>query len=132
MTDIVFKDESYRIIGACMKVHSQLGPGFLEAVYQEALEKEFIEQAIPYQREVKLALYYGEEKLKKKYRADFICYGNIIIELKAVSHIPKMFYHQVKNYLKASNYRLGILVNFGESSLVYHRILNKTNTRNSH
>src|SRR5699024_11334550 len=110
-----------------MKVHAKLGPVFLEAIYQEDLEKEFVEQGIPYQREVKLDLYYGEEKLKKKYRTDFICYGNIIIELKAVSHIPKVFYHQVKNYLKATNYRLGILVNFGESSLTYHRILNKTN-----
>ena len=109
-----------------MKVHSTLGPGFLEAVYQEALEHEFIKQKIPFEKEVKLNLVYEGKKLKKKYRADFICYGKIIIELKSVNFMPKVFSSQVKNYLKATNYRLGILVNFGESSLKYKRILNKT------
>lgn len=130
MVDIIYKEESYKIIGACMKVHSKLGPGFLEAVYQEALGKEFLKSEIPFQKEVLLELYYGEEKLNKKYRADFICYDQIILELKAVSHIPAAFYLQTKNYLKATNHRLGILVNFGEKSLNYKRILNpiKTNS----
>jgi len=71
MTDILFKDESFKIIGACMKVHTELGPGFLEAVYQEALEKEFKKRNIPYQRQPKLSLFYDGEKLKKYYIADF-------------------------------------------------------------
>lgn len=124
MADIVYKEESYKIIGACFAVHNALGDGFLEAVYQEALEKEFIKQDIPYRKEVNLALYYNGIKLNKTYRADFICYDKIIIELKAVRMMPKAFYRQIKNYLKATNYRLGLLVNFGESSLAYKRILN--------
>lgn len=124
MTEIVFKEESYHIIGACMAVHNGLGPGFLEAVYQEALEKEFIRKKIPFKREVILSLYYNNEKLKKKYKADFVCFDKIIIELKSVSIMPDIFYNQVKNYLRATNFRLGILVNFGESSLTYKRILN--------
>lgn len=96
MGDIVFKDESFQIIGACMKVHSALGAGFLEAVYQKALEKEFVKNDIPFQSEVKLNLFYHGEKLTKKYRADFICYDKIIIELKPVSFMPNVFYSQVK------------------------------------
>jgi len=124
MTEIVYKEESYKIVGACFAVHKALGSGFLEAVYQEALEKEFTTQAIPYQKEVKLDLYYNDIKLNKIYRADFICYDKIIVEIKAVSHVPNVFYHQVKNYLKATNFRLGLLINFGESSLTCKRILN--------
>lgn len=123
--EIVFKEESYLIIGACMKVHNALGAGFLEAVYHEALETEFQKQNIPYRKEVSLNLYYNGQKLKKSYRADFICFDEIIIEIKAVSFMPKVFYSQVRNYLKATNYRLGVLVNFGEPSLAYKRILNK-------
>jgi|SRR5699024_567813 len=123
-THIVFKDESYKIIGACFTVHNELGQGFLEAVYQEALEKEFIKQNIPYQKEVRLNLFYNGEKMDKTYKADFICYNEIIVELKSVNTIPKAFYKQVTNYLKATNYRLGILVNFGMESLNYKRILN--------
>lgn len=125
---IVFKEESYLIIGACMKVHSALGAGFLEAVYHEALETEFKKQNIPYKKEVSLDLYYDGQRLKKTYRADFICYDEIIIEMKAVSFMPKVFYTQVRNYLKATNYRLGLLVNFGEASLKYKRILNRPNS----
>jgi GxxExxY protein len=84
---IIYKDESYAIIGACMKVHRALGPGFLEAVYEEVVEKEFIVQNIPYKRQVKLDLYYEGVQLKKHYRADFVCYDSIIVELKAVSQI---------------------------------------------
>ncbi len=125
-TEIVYKEESYKIVGACMKVHSKLGPGFLEAVYQEALEKEFIAQEIPYEREKSLSLFYEGKKMDKGYRADFVCHDKIIIELKAVSFIAKDNFKQTRNYLKATKYRLGILVNFGKPSLEYHRILNPT------
>jgi GxxExxY protein len=121
---ILFKDESYAIIGACMKVHRALGPGFLEAVYEEVVEKEFIVQNIPYKRQVQLNLYYEGVQLKKQYRADFVCYDSIIVELKAVTQIPSVFYAQLQNYLKCTNMELGMLINFGTPSLTYKRIVN--------
>ena len=121
---ILYKGESYAIVGACMKVHRALGPGFLEAVYEEVLEKEFIIQNIPYKRQVQLDLYYEGVKLKKHYRADFICYDSIIVELKAVTKIPSVFYMQLQNYLKCTNMELGMLINFGTPSLTYKRIVN--------
>ena len=121
---ILYKEESFKIIGACMKVHSSLGSGFLEAVYEEAIEKEFDIQKIPYKKQVKLELYYNDQKLKKHYRADFVCYDNIVLEIKAVSQIPSAFFAQLKNYLKCTNMELGMLINFGTSSLTYKRIIN--------
>ena len=124
MADIVFKEESYRIIGACMRVHSILGPGFLEAVYQEALEREFINQEIPFVRHKKLIIFYEGEPLQKYYIADFLCYDTIIVELKVAQNFFKNQYEQTGNYLKAINVKLGLLVNFGTPSLTYKRILN--------
>ena len=125
---ILYKEESFKIIGACMKVHRLLGAGFLEAVYEEALEKEFLTQNIPFKRQLKLELYYDNEKLNKCYRADFVCYDSIILEIKAVSHIPDIFYAQLKNYLKCTNKELGMLINFGAASLSYKRIINLKNS----
>lgn len=121
---ILYKEESFKIIGACMKVHRSLGAGFLEAVYEEALEKEFLIQNIPFKRQLKLELYYENEKLKKQYRADFVCHDAIVLEIKAVSHIPDIFYAQLKNYLKCTKMELGMLINFGMPSLTYKRIIN--------
>ncbi|MFN3771901.1 GxxExxY protein [Cloacibacterium normanense] len=121
---IIFKEESYKIIGICMNIHSTLGNGFLEAVYCEVLEKEFIKNNIPYKREVKLDLFFNGEKLDKKYKADFICFDNIILEIKAVSFIHENFTKQTLNYLKATDKKLGLLINFGEKSLKYKRIIN--------
>ena len=121
---IIFKEESYKIIGICMNIHSTLGNGFLEAVYCEVLEKEFVKNNIPYQREVKLDLFFNGEKLDKKYKADFICFDNIILEIKAVSFINENFTKQTLNYLKATDKKLGLLINFGEKSLKYKRIIN--------
>ena len=121
---IIYKDESYAVVGACMKVHRALGPGFLAAVYEEVVEKEFIVQNIPYKRQVKLDLYYEGVQLKKYYRADFVCYDSIIVELKAVTQIPSVFYAQLQNYLKCTNMELGMLINFGTPSLTYKRIVN--------
>lgn len=121
---IIFKEESYKIIGICMNIHSTLGNGFLEAVYSEVLEKEFVKNNIPYQREVKLDLFFNGEKLDKKYKADFICFDNIILEIKAVSFIHENFTKQILNYLKATDKKLGLLINFGEKSLKYKRIIN--------
>ena len=107
-----------------MRVHAELGAGFLEAVYQEALEKEFMDNNIPFKRHTKLSLYYKEEKLKKYYIADFLCYEKIILELKALQFLHTNINDQFSNYLKATNSRLGLLVNFGKPSLEYRRILN--------
>ena len=124
MTEILFKDESFKIIGACMKVHTELGPGFLEAVYQEALEKEFKKRDIPYQRQPKLSLFYDGEKLKKYYIADFFCYDSIVLELKVSQFISEGQLKQLQNSLKSSRHKLGLLINFGTSSLTYKRIIN--------
>jgi GxxExxY protein len=124
MVDILFKDESYAIIGACLKVHSELGAGFLEAVYKEALEKEFTKRNIPFQRQPKLSLFFDGEKLKKYYIADFLCYDSIVLEIKALSFTSETNIKQLQNSLKASKQRLGLLINFGASSLTYKRILN--------
>jgi len=133
MTDILFKDESYAIIGACIKVHTELGTVFLEAVYQESLEREFVKRNIPFQRQPKLSLYFDGEKLKKYYIADFLCYGSIVIEIKATSFISEINIKQLQNSLKASKHRLGILINFGTSSLTSKRIsLIRSNSPNSH
>ena len=111
-----------------MDIHSTLGKGFLEAVYNEVLEKEFIKQQVPYQREVKLDIFFKGEKLDKKYKADFICYEEIILETKSVSFLHDNFTKQILNYLRATNKKLGILINFGESSLKYKRVVNSGNS----
>jgi GxxExxY protein len=125
MTDIIYKEESYKIIGACMEVHKELGCGFLEPVYQEALEIVFKKNGIPYQREKELSIMFYGEPLKKTYNADFVCYDKIILELKALSALLPEHEAQVINYLKTSDFKLGILVNFGSASLEYKRIPNK-------
>lgn len=96
-----------------MKVYNTLKHGFLEAVYQEALEIEFKKQGIPYEREKELTIYYNEVKLKQIYRADFVCCGNIIVELKAVSLLDDAHRSRIYNYLCATGYKVGLLFNFG-------------------
>ena len=117
---IIFKEESYKVIGAAFKVYNTLGPGFLEAVYQEALEIEFLRQDLPYEREKELKIRYDGIELKQSYKADFVCFGKIIIELKAVSEINDAHRSQVYNYLHASGYKLGLLLNFGCSDELEH------------
>ena len=112
---IVFKDESYKIVGAAFKVYNTLGHGFLESVYQEALEIEFQKQGIPYEREKELKIQYEGVELKQTYKADFVCFGKIIVELKAVNVLDDVHRSQVYNYLRATNYKLGLLLNFGNS-----------------
>jgi GxxExxY protein len=113
---IVYKDESYKIIGAAFKVYNTLGPGFLEAVYQEALEIEFQRQGIPYEREKELKISYDGIELKQTYKSDFVCFGKIIVELKAVSSLDEVHRSQVYNYLHATGYKLGLLLNFGSAT----------------
>ena len=117
-----FEEETRKIISACMEVHNELKNGFLEPVYQEALECEFKIQRIPYEREKKLNIIYKGTKLAKEYFADFYCYNNIIVELKAVSKLGNEHKSQVINYLKAVNKEIGLLINFGKDSLQWERI----------
>ncbi len=111
---LIYAKESYKIAGAAMVVYNNLGCGFLEPVYQEALEIEFRRMGIPYQREVELDIYYDGILLEKKYKADFVCYDKIIVELKAVSELDDGNRAQIRNYLKATHYKLGLLINFGD------------------
>jgi GxxExxY protein len=121
--EYLYQDEAYKIIGAAMETHKVLGYGFLEPVYQEALEKEFILQNIPFVREAVLPIYYKSQLLQKTYIADFMCFDRIIVELKSTSSLSNEHYAQVLNYLKATSYKLGLLINFGKKSLEYKRII---------
>ena len=120
---ILYKDESYKIIGAAMMVHRELGCGFLESVYQEALAIEFKLQGIPFRREVPLKIGYKGIQLQKEFSADFICYDKIIVENKAITCLDNKNKSQVFNYLSATGFKLGLLINFGEESLRYERIV---------
>jgi len=119
------KDErTYKIIGAAMEVHRELGSGFLEAVYQEAIEYELSEKDIPYQPQVEIGIRYKGMNLKKKYQPDLICYGDIIVEIKALTKISGVEEAQIINYLKATGFTKGLLINFGSKSLEYKRFIN--------
>lgn len=110
---IIFKEESYLIQGAIFEVYREMGCGFLEAVYQECLEKELHYRGIPFVGQPELQLSYKNETLQQKYKPDIICYGKIIVELKAVKQTAPEHEAQVINYLKATKMKLGLLVNFG-------------------
>ena len=112
-SEILFKEESYRIVGACFEVYREKGCGFHEPVYQECMEIELRLQGVPYVVQPPLALEYKRCPLRSKYEPDFICYEKIILELKAVTELAEEHRAQVLNYLKATGFALGLLVNFG-------------------
>jgi len=114
---------TYKIIGAAMEVHKELGCGFLEAVYQEALEREFSIQEIPHKSQPVIEISYKGRPLNKKYQPDFICYEEIILEIKAISNLSRLEEAQLINYLKATGLRVGLLINFGAKSLEYKRLV---------
>lgn len=120
---MIFKKETYEVVGAAMNVHKELGGGFLESVYQEALGIELTDQKIPFEKEVKLPIIFKGNVLTKFFIADFVCHGDIIVELKCCSIILDEHYAQVINYLKATKKPLGLLLNFGPSSLEFKRIV---------
>lgn len=113
MGNLVFEKESFAIRGAVFEVYREMGCGFLEAVYQECLEKEFAVQGIPFMAQKKLELRYKGELLKQTYKPDFICYNAIIVELKAVKTLAPEHKAQLLNYQKATHMPLGLLINFG-------------------
>ena len=119
---LLYENEKEKIIKACMNVFNELGNGFLEAVYQEALAIEFGIINIPFKKEAKIEVYYKGNKLNKEYYADFICYDKIIVELKCVSRLVNANKAQVLNYLYGTKLAVGLLVNFGESSLKWERL----------
>ncbi len=114
---------TYAIIGAAMEVHRQLGHGFLEGVYQEALAIEFENRKVPFAREVDLPVEYAGRVLKMNYRADFVCFGEVLVELKALGGLTNTERSQVINYLKVTGYEVGLLLNFGTSSLQQERLI---------
>ena len=122
-----YKKETYKIIGCAMEVHAELGDGFLESVYQEALSIVFDEKNIPYEQEKVLKIFFREKTLKKKFQADFYCYDNIIVETKATRELTNSDLSQVLNYLKATDKEIGLLINFGTKHLQYKRIIRKNN-----
>ena len=121
---LFFENETHQLIGACMHVHRQLGCGFLESVYQEALQKEFLKQIIPYSRHKHLHILFNGKPLDKSFVADFVCFDAIILEIKAATFLHQSNSDQVINYLKAIGLAVGLLVNFGESSLKWKRFIN--------
>ncbi|MBQ3752064.1 MAG: GxxExxY protein [Prevotella sp.] len=121
MEKLIYSQETYQIIGAAMKVHRLLGPGFTEKVYQDALTLEFTEQGIPFKREVELHASYNGVRLQSSYKPDFICYDKIIVELKAVKEIDDLHRSQAINYAKVAGFHLSLLLNFGQTSLEKER-----------
>ena len=121
--DLLFKDECYRIVGLCMQVHSKLGKGFKEIIYKDALEIEFIRNEIPYQREKPFKIQYEDVVLRHEFTADFFVFNSIILEIKATFQFHPDNFKQTLNYLKASQVKLGVLINFGEDQLKFKRIV---------
>ena len=116
-------ERTYKIIGAAMEVHKELGCGFLEAVYQEALEKEFKSQGIPFKSQQVIEIKYKGEILDKKYQPDFICFDEVMIEIKAITALSGLEEAQLINYLKATGLEVGLLLNFGARSLEHRRLI---------
>lgn len=116
MHQILYKDEVYAIVGAAMEVYNDLGPGFLEAVYQEALEIEMETRGVPFKSQQELNIFYKGRKLKKTYTPDLFCYDKIVVDLKALERLTPVEFAKMKNYLKGTKFELGVLLNFGNAT----------------
>ena len=117
-------EKTYKIIGAAMEVHRELGCGFLEPVYQEALAIEFKLQSLPFEQQQLIEIMYKGRPMEKKYQPDFVCFDDIIVEIKALSRLTGNEEAQIINYLKATSLEVGLLINFGTKSLEYKRFVN--------
>ncbi len=115
MTELILKDEVFAVVGAAIEVHKELGSGFLEAIYQEALEIELESRELPFEGQKPLVICYKKRRLRKEYVADLVCYGQIIVEIKALDRLSGKEESQILNYLKATGLRVGVLINFGSS-----------------
>ena len=120
----LYKEETYEIIGAAMEVHRQLGCGFSEKVYQDALAHELRLRNIPFEREVRMKVVYKGETLEAEFIPDFVCYDRVIVELKAVEELTSMHRSQAINYAHVANMKVALLINFGAESLEYERLFN--------
>ncbi len=116
-------ERTYRIIGAAIEVHKELGCGFLEGVYQEALGREFQGREVPFKSQPTIQISYKGEPLDKTYQPDFICYDEVIVEIKAISSLSGVEEAQLINYLKATGLKVGLLLNFGARSLEHKRFV---------
>ncbi len=123
MHELLYRDECFSIIGKCFEVHNNLGAGFLEIVYKDAIEYEFRKSGIPYEREKEYIVHYKDVILPHRFYADFVVYDKIILEVKGVSAIADEFVAQAVNYLKVSNNRIALIMNFGEIKLNYRRVI---------
>src|SRR6266545_8047208 len=123
MSDLIYKDEAFQIVGCCMEVHSELGKGHDEIIYKDALQVEFALRQIGFSREREYVIAYKGVVLPHKYFADFVVMDKIILEAKAVECLTESHVKQVLNYLAASKLKLGLLVNFGEDSLTWKRVV---------
>jgi GxxExxY protein len=124
MTDLLYKEEVYEIIGVCMGVYNELGYGFLEIVYKDAMELEFIENEMEHQREQEFPVLYKGKKLKRTFFSDFALFEKIIVEVKTnADGIGEDSIAQTLNYLKVSGYRVGLIINFGKRKLEFKRLI---------
>lgn len=123
MENFYLKEETYEIIGLCMEVHKILGKGFNEIVYKEALQFEFLKKKIPFEREKEYEIEYKDIILSKRYYADFVVFDEIILEIKAISQLTTSDVGQTLNYLACSKNKIGLVINFGEDSLKYRRVI---------
>jgi len=123
MSDLLLAFEVYAIVGAAYEVHNELGTGYLEAVYQEGLEIEFGLRGIPFRPQCDLEIRYKGQPMKKRYCADFVCYRAVIVEIKAIDKLTNREESQLLNYLKATSYRVGVLINFGGGKVEWRRFV---------
>jgi GxxExxY protein len=124
MTDLIYKDEAYELVGICMEVHNELGSGLLEIIYKEAIEWGLDDRLIQYEREKEYPVYYKKHLLRKKFNVDLVVFDKIILEVKSKESISNEDIAQTINYLKLSLCRLGLIVNFGRSKLEIKRLVN--------
>jgi GxxExxY protein len=124
MAELLYKDEVFRIVGAAIEVHNTLGCGFVEPVYQEAMQLELAAGEIPFEAQKTLRISYKGKILEKIYVADFICFGAIVVEIKAIDRLSSREQAQLLNYLKATGLRVGLLLNFGDTKLEWERFVN--------
>jgi GxxExxY protein len=126
MDELVFREEVYAVVGATIEVHRELGPGFLEAVYQESMERELAYRKVAFEPQRELLIHYKGQPLGKSYVCDLLCFDNVLVELKAVDRLTGREEAQIINYLKAASLPVGLLINFGSHGKLEWRRLVKT------